>query len=162
MDVEVVGTLPLIGAPRLEQIERLCVLAASVAGVEDAHMAIEFVDAESIARLNGEHRGKPEPTDVLSFPLDGADLPSAARHSLDDTDTAAGQADRAPHELGDVIICPEYTSDVREAIVHGVLHLVGMDHERDDGEMLAVQAELLSWDAWDAMVDQGYTASHGG
>lgn len=161
LDVEVVGMLPLMRAPRLEQIERLCTLAVSVAGVESAHLAIEFVDAESIARLNGEHRDNPEPTDVLSFPLDGADLLSAGWAGRDD-DTTGAEHDQAPCELGDVIICPEYTRDVREAIVHGVLHLVGMDHESDEGEMLAVQAELLSWDAWDAMVDQGYTASHEG
>jgi probable rRNA maturation factor len=47
-------------------------------------------------------------------------------------------------ELGDVVICPEHTRDLREAIVHGVLHLVGMDHETDGGEMLALQAELLA------------------
>jgi len=41
------------------------------------------------------------------------------------------------------MICPEHTSDLREAIVHGVLHLVGMDHETDGGEMLALQAQLL-------------------
>jgi probable rRNA maturation factor len=34
---------------------------------------------------------------------------------------------------------------VPEAVIHGVLHLVGMDHERDDGEMLALQRELRSW-----------------
>jgi probable rRNA maturation factor len=44
-----------------------------------------------------------------------------------------------------VVICPEHTADIREAVVHGVLHLVGMDHEADAGEMLALQAELLSW-----------------
>jgi probable rRNA maturation factor len=43
-----------------------------------------------------------------------------------------------------VVICPEYTVDLREAIVHGVLHLVGMDHETDDGEMLALQRDLLA------------------
>ena len=43
-----------------------------------------------------------------------------------------------------MVICPEHTADLREAIVHGVLHLVGMDHETDDGEMLALQAELLA------------------
>jgi probable rRNA maturation factor len=41
------------------------------------------------------------------------------------------------------VICLEHTSDVREAIVHGVLHLLGMDHETDNGEMLALQRELL-------------------
>ncbi len=48
-------------------------------------------------------------------------------------------------ELGDIVICPEHTADLREAIVHGALHLVGMDHETDEGEMLALQAEILSW-----------------
>ena len=42
------------------------------------------------------------------------------------------------------MICPEHTADLREAIVHGVLHLLGMDHETDDGEMLALQEELLA------------------
>ena len=41
------------------------------------------------------------------------------------------------------MICPEHTEDLRAAVVHGVLHLLGMDHETDDGEMLALQAELL-------------------
>ena len=44
-----------------------------------------------------------------------------------------------------MVICPEHTQDLEEAVVHGVLHLVGMDHETDEGEMLALQAELLAW-----------------
>ena len=43
-----------------------------------------------------------------------------------------------------MVICPEHTVDLREAIVHGVLHLIGMDHETDDGEMLALQDRLLA------------------
>jgi probable rRNA maturation factor len=43
-----------------------------------------------------------------------------------------------------VDICAEHTTDLREAAVHGVLHLLGMDHERDRGEMLALQRELLA------------------
>ena len=50
-----------------------------------------------------------------------------------------------PRELGDVVICPEQTEDLSEAVVHGTLHLVGMDHETDHGEMLALQAEIVSW-----------------
>ena len=50
-----------------------------------------------------------------------------------------------PRELGDIVICPQHTVDLREAIVHGALHLAGMDHETDDGEMLALQRELMSW-----------------
>ena len=48
-----------------------------------------------------------------------------------------------PRELGDVIICPEHTEDLTEAVVHGVLHLCGYDHETDSGEMLALQARVL-------------------
>ena len=40
---------------------------------------------------------------------------------------------------------PEQTQDLREAVLHGALHLTGMDHETDDGEMLALQAELMRW-----------------
>jgi probable rRNA maturation factor len=42
------------------------------------------------------------------------------------------------------VICPEHSDDLLEVVVHGVLHLTGMDHETDDGEMLALQAELLA------------------
>jgi probable rRNA maturation factor len=108
---------------------RLCVLAAASAGVHDGHLAISFVAPARIAELNAAHRGKARPTDVLSFPVDGAD-----------------ELGSAPRELGDVVICPQHTADLYEAIVHGVLHLVGMDHECDAGEMLALQAELLRWE----------------
>jgi probable rRNA maturation factor len=43
------------------------------------------------------------------------------------------------------VICPTETVDLREAVVHGALHLAGMDHESDDGEMIALQREILSW-----------------
>ena len=43
-----------------------------------------------------------------------------------------------------MVICPQHARDVREAIVHGVLHLVGFDHETDDGEMLRLQRQLLA------------------
>jgi probable rRNA maturation factor len=122
LEVEVLGdSLPA------EQVRRACVLAAATAGVEDGHVAVVFVAPDEIAALNAEHRGKQGPTDVLSFPVDGAELVGGER------------------ELGDVVICPEHTEDLTEAVVHGVLHLVGMDHETDDGEMLALQAEVVSW-----------------
>jgi probable rRNA maturation factor len=108
-------------------VERACALAAATAGVHDGHVAVSFVDASAIAALNEQHRGKHGPTDVLSFPVDG-DGPVAGER-----------------ELGDVVICPEHTEDLPEAVVHGVLHLVGMDHETDDGEMLALQAEVVGW-----------------
>jgi probable rRNA maturation factor len=127
LEVEVFGTRLAPGVPPITEVRRLCTLAAASAGVSEGHVAIEFVDAERIARLNAEHRGHAGPTDVLSFPIDGAE----PAHGM-------------PHELGDVVICAEHTSDLREAMVHGVLHLVGMDHETDQGQMLALQRELLA------------------
>jgi probable rRNA maturation factor len=62
---------------------------------------------------------------VLSFPVD--ELAPA----------------NGPRELGDVVICPEHTQDLAEAVVHGVLHLCGYDHETDAGEMLALQDEVM-------------------
>jgi probable rRNA maturation factor len=123
VDVEVIGSAAL---PPVE-VERLAALAAASAGIEDAHLAVTFVSGERIAELNEQFRAKQGPTDVLSFPVD-----------------EGGEA-FGPRELGDVFIAPDYTVDLREAVVHGVLHLVGMDHETDDGEMLALQAEILSW-----------------
>jgi probable rRNA maturation factor len=124
LELDIVGSAPLAAA----DIERLATLAAASAGVADGHLAIEFVGTERIRELNREHRAKDTPTDVLSFPIDGA----------------AGDP-VGPRELGDVVICPEHTVELREAVVHGVLHLLGMDHELDEGEMLALQRELLSW-----------------
>jgi probable rRNA maturation factor len=125
LEVEVIGDGGS-AAPRPE-VERLVGLALASAGVEDGHVAVEFVAADRIAELNAAHRGKDGPTDVLSFPIDEAGV-------------AAG-----PRELGDIVICPAHTEDLREAVLHGALHLTGMDHETDEGEMLALQAELLSW-----------------
>ncbi len=129
LDVEVLGARDVPDAPSQATVQTLCVLAAASAGVQAGHLAIEYVDAQRIAQLNAEYRGKEGPTDVLSFPIDGA-----IEH------------DGVERELGDVMICPEHTVDLCEAIVHGVLHLVGMDHETDSGEMLALQAELLAWE----------------
>jgi probable rRNA maturation factor len=122
LEVEVIG-----GALPADEVQELCQLALSSAGITDGHIAIEFVDAARIRVLNREHRSKDEPTDVLSFPID------------EDGD-APGQ-----RELGDIVICPEHTENLREAVIHGALHLTGMDHETDDGEMLTLQAEIMRW-----------------
>ncbi len=98
----------------------------AAAGVEDGHLAVEIAAPDRIRKLNREHRDINRPTDVLAFPVDG-------------TEAAHG-----PRELGDVVICPEQCSDIREAVVHGVLHLCGFDHEVDDGEMLALQARAMA------------------
>jgi probable rRNA maturation factor len=126
LDVDVIGD----GgpqAPSRAEVERMVGIAFASAGIGEGHVAVEYVDADRIASLNREFRGRPGPTDVLSFPIDEAGA-------------AAG-----PRELGDIVICPAHTTDLREAVVHGALHLTGMDHETDEGEMVTLQAELLSW-----------------
>jgi probable rRNA maturation factor len=127
----------------VEDARRLCTDAAARLGVEDGHVAIEFVGEQRIAQLNGEYRHKQEPTDVLSFPIDGIEALGGAEE-LDGSGGGATTGAGVPRELGDIVICPEHTVDLREAIVHGMLHLLGMDHEHDDGEMLALQRELLA------------------
>lgn len=128
LDVEVIATAGLgPDAPSAGELEQLCTLALASAGVNDGHVAIEFVDEQRITELNRDHRGLDQPTDVLSF-------------GIDEDGVSAG-----PRELGDIVICPAHTADIAEAVVHGALHLTGMDHETDDGEMLALQRELLRW-----------------
>jgi len=97
----------------------------AAAGVDEGHLAVELVDEDRIRTLNREHRGRDRATDVLSFPVDER-APA-----------------RGPRELGDVVICPEHTQDLAEAVVHGVLHLCGYDHETDNGEMLALQDRIM-------------------
>jgi len=100
-----------------------------------------FVEDREIARLNGKFRGKPKPTDVLSFPVNG------------------NGASDFPHEngarfLGDIAISPQaarrnakrfgrsLSEELRILILHGVLHLAGYDHEADNGEMERIEARL--------------------
>jgi probable rRNA maturation factor len=106
-------------------VRRLCIASASARGVYDGHLAVQFVDERSIVELNARYRTKTAATDVLAFPVDGV------------------EAAVPPRELGDVVVCPERALDLPKAIVHGVLHLAGMDHETDQGEMLRLQARVL-------------------
>ena len=109
------------------------VLAAAFAaeGVTEGEVGLAVVGRSEMARLNDEHRGKPAPTDVLSFPL-------AMRDPL---------PDGVPRQLGDVVICPAVAAaqgtPIEHLLVHGALHLLGWDHEADEGEMLARQAQIV-------------------
>jgi probable rRNA maturation factor len=95
-------------------------------GIEDGHLAVELVDEERIHQLNLEFRDRDRPTDVLSFPID------------------EGDPGPGPRELGDVVVCEPQCENVTEAVVHGVLHLCGFDHETDDGEMLEIQDRIMA------------------
>ena len=108
-----------------EPLREAVTATLDAAGACDGHLSVELVGEQRIRELNRVHRGRDAPTDVLSFPVDGAG-PTAG-----------------PRELGDVVICPGQTADLLEATVHGVLHLCGYDHETDEGEMLELQSGIL-------------------
>ena len=82
-------------------------------GVTAGELGIAFVGADEMRALKREHLGIDEPTDVLSFPIDGLEpLPTGE-----------------PRALGDVVLCPEVVvEDWRWPVVHGLLHLVGDEH----------------------------------
>ena len=87
------------------------VLAAE--GIDEGELGIVFVDADEMRTLKREHLGLDEPTDVLSFPIDGRDAvpPGVPRH------------------LGDAVLCPQVVGDAWQLpLVHGLLHLLGYDH----------------------------------
>jgi len=102
-------------------------------GVGAAELSLSFVDEHEIEALHVRYMDEPGPTDVLSFPLDA-----------DDRDEAGARM------LGDVVIAPTVAArnnpddpqaELRLLVVHGVLHLLGYDHETDDerAEMWARQ-----------------------
>ena len=94
-------------------------------GIEEGELGIAFVTTDEMRGLKRQHLGIDEPTDVLSFPIDG-------RHEL-----PAGE----PRALGDVVLCPQVVGEEwRAPLVHGLLHLLGYDH---GGAMEAREAALL-------------------
>jgi probable rRNA maturation factor len=127
---------------KFEAFERLALYVLAMEGVPDlTELSIALVDDDEMAHLNGQYRGIAEPTDVLSF-------------GCDDPCPAPGDE---PITLGDVVIAPA-VAEVQAAelghsmeqeldvlLVHGVLHLLGYDHEAPDdaGAMAAREAALL-------------------
>ena len=97
-----------------------------------------FVDDAPMQQANREFRGIDRPTDVLSFPGDESPAVDGS-HSLGDVmisiETAKRQAADAGHDLD---------RELNLLLIHGYLHLLGYDHEADDGEMLTLEASLRS------------------
>ncbi len=124
----------------------------------DAELSVLFVDEPAIAELNSRFLGKDGPTDVLAFPID--EEPVESGRSPDSGGTGPGmpsEPEDVPVLLGDIVICPavafrnapehagNYDDEVALLVVHGLLHLMGMDHQEDDEaeEMEAKERELL-------------------
>jgi len=126
----------------------------------DAELSVLFVDEGAMAELNERFHAQKGPTDVLAFPID--DEPTEGGRNPDSGGTGPGYTPPEPSELptllGDVVICPSvasrnaaenaatYDDEVALLIVHGILHLMGMDHELDDEAetMEARERELLA------------------
>jgi probable rRNA maturation factor len=102
----------------------------------DGEVAVLLADDPTLKRLNRDFRGKNKATDVLSFPAPTEDEGGQAHYAGDiaiSLDTAARAAEQYGHTLRD---------EIRILLLHGLLHLNGMDHETDSGEMAAREAEL--------------------
>ena len=99
-------------------------------------MTIAIVPDGRVQQLNRRYRRKDAPTDVLSFPA-SADSPSDEREYLGDVVIAAGVARRQAKQAGHSL-----QHELRVLALHGLLHLLGYDHERDAGRMARVEARL--------------------
>ena len=112
-----------------EHVTELCAAAFSARGYDPERMgevSVVLVDRETIRELNLKYRSKDAPTDVLSFEIDGP----------------YGEM------VGEIVICPSVASSemgVEELVVHGALHLSGMDHGEDfeASEMAVAQEKVL-------------------
>src|SRR3984885_12991454 len=105
-------------------------------GFSPESVTIQLISDDSMARLNEKYRNKPGPTDVLSFPANGA-RPSRSGEYIGDIaispETARRNARRFSRSL------PE---EMRILILHGMIHLAGYDHESDQGEMDRLERRL--------------------
>jgi len=138
-----------------ERWQRLAEQVLDAEGVRgDAELSLLFVDVATITELNERFMGSDEPTDVLAFPLED-DAVGAGRWPDNGPNGPSGHRDdvgEAPLLLGDVVICPEiaaanapehagtYVDEIALLVVHGILHVLGMDHA-DADEEAAMQAK---------------------
>lgn len=110
--------------PLLEQI-------ADFLGAGDVELV--FVNDDEMRKINHEHRGIDKATDVLSFPYE--QVPGGLMGSVViSTDTASRVADELGHSI---------ESEIALLFLHGILHILGYDHEIDDGQMRGKEKEVI-------------------
>ncbi len=144
------------------ELERWSTLARAVLearGVRGgAEVSLLFVDEEAIAALNERFVDRRGPTDVLAFPVEDDPVSAGRFPDMGGSGPGADPEDRPPLLLGDVVVCPvvaernardrsiPYDDEIALLIVHGILHLLGMDHQLDAEaeEMEALERELLA------------------
>jgi probable rRNA maturation factor len=170
---EQAGVAPLaVDLDRWEVLTRAVLDAEGVTAMgADVEMSLLFVDEAAIATLNEKFMGRPGPTDVLSFPIDdhivrpGRMPDNGPRGPGDERDELGDDSiddDDVPVMLGDVVICPVVAArnaaehrgpnhdgslddELGLLVVHGILHVLGLDHADDDEAELmeARERELL-------------------
>lgn len=137
---------------------------------EEVEMNVMFVDEKTIADLNQRFLNKIGPTDVLSFPIDGGERESG--RSPDAGGTGPGGVDDVDDGvmlLGDVVVCPSvamrnapdhagtYEDELALLVVHGALHLLGMDHlEPDDAAAMEERERELLDEFWGDLPDSAW------
>lgn len=146
-----------VDANRWAELARRVVAAQGLR--EEAELSVLFVDEETMAAHNRQFLGHEGPTDVLSFPIEDELVLSGRVPDNGGTGpTSLEREPEAPLLLGDVLICPAvaarqakehagtYDREIALLLVHGILHLFGMDHELDEQaeEMEAREMELLA------------------
>ena len=101
-----------------------------VVGTEGREFSVVFITDAKMRELNRDYRGFDKPTDVLSFRDDGGNLGDI----LISAETAYNQA----HQSRTL----SFETNLRRLTLHGLLHLMGYDHETDDGEMRRLETRL--------------------
>ncbi len=128
-----------VDAIRWIRLARQVLEAEGVRG--DAELSLLFIDEDSMADLNKRFLGKEGPTDVLAFPIDDDEVVEGGR-SPDSLGPGPGVDPESdpPNLLGDVVVCPAvaarnapthagtYEDEMALLVVHGILHILGMDH----------------------------------
>jgi probable rRNA maturation factor len=149
-------------ADRAVDLDRWARLARAVLEDRRVHGEVEvsllFVDEQAIAALHAQFLGRDGPTDVLAFPIEDDPLPGGRSPDSGGSGPGAYPGDDPPMLLGDVVICPAVAARNASAhevsvddelallVVHGLLHLLGMDHEtvREAEAMEGLERELLA------------------
>ncbi len=120
-----------------ERWEAFAARALKVVPANGADVTIAFVSDRAMRELNRRWRGKRGTTDVLSFPAGQDEFERAAGATLGDVVISLERASVQAAEHG-----LSFEREVEQLILHGMLHLCGYDHERDDGEMNALELRL--------------------
>lgn len=111
-------------------------IESSLIEVKGKQVSIAFIGDSRMKQLNELFRGKKTTTDVLSFPHEPDEF-DPDKNNLGDIVISAEQAQRQAEENG-----LSLEGEIKQLILHGLLHLCGYDHETDNGEMNARELEL--------------------